>query len=52
MFHLSDGQLLLYGGAGLIVAAAVAAIVCIVTFAMTGKKIRKMLEHDYGKLEY
>ena len=52
MLDLSSGQLLLYGGVGLIAAAAVAVIVCIVIFLMTGKKIRKELEHDYGKLEH
>lgn len=51
MLDLSSGQLLLYGGIGLIVAAAVAAIVCIVIFAITGKRINGQLEHDYGKLE-
>lgn len=52
MVDLSGGQQLLYSGIGLIVTAAVAAIVCIVVFVMTGKKIRKKLEQDYGVLEH
>lgn len=51
MLDLSKGQLMLYGGIGLIVAATVAAIVCIVIFVMTGKKIQGKLEHDYGKMK-
>jgi len=52
MFDLSNGQLLLYGGVGLIVVAAAAAIICIIIFIMTGKKIRRELENDYGRLEH
>lgn len=51
MFDLSRGQLLLYGGIGLIAVAAVAAVVCIVIFVVTGKKIRGKLKKDYGELE-
>lgn len=51
MLDLSRGQLLLYGGIGLIAAAAVAAVACIVIFVVTGKKIRGKLQQDYGELE-
>lgn len=50
LMDLSRGQMLLYGGIVLIIVAIIAAIVCIVIFKITGKKINKELEHDYGKL--
>lgn len=51
MFDLSQGQLLLYGGIGLIATAAATTVVCIVIFVVTGKKIRGKLRQDYGELE-
>lgn len=50
MLDWSKGQMLLYGGIVLIIVAVIAAIVCIVIFKITRKRIHKKLEHDYGKL--
>lgn len=51
MLDLSRGQLLLYGGIGLIAVAVATAVVCIVIFVVNGKKIRRKLKQDYGELE-
>lgn len=45
-------QLLLYGGTALAAIAAAVGIICIVVFILTGRKIKKALERDYGKLDY
>lgn len=52
MLNLSNGQMLMNGGIGLMAASVITAIICTVIFSITGKKINKELEDDYGKPEY
>lgn len=51
MFYLSESELLLYGGIGIMTLAAVLGVICILIFSLTGKKLRKKLEKEYGKLQ-
>ncbi len=51
MFHLTESELLLYGGIGIMALATVLAATCILIFSLTGKKLRKKLEKEYGKLQ-
>ena len=48
---MSGSEALLYGGLGIMAVALAAALVCIVEFRCTGRKIRKRLEEKYGKIE-
>lgn len=45
-------QLVLHGGAAIVAVAAAAAVICTIIFTITGKKIKRELECDYGSLEY
>lgn len=49
MFHLTQGEMFLYGGIAALAIAFVSTVVCIIIFRITGKKIRQKLEQDYGK---
>lgn len=44
-------QILFWGGAVLMAAAAVLAVVWAVVVCVTGRKLKKKLEQEYGKLE-
>lgn len=48
MFGLSGSECLLYGGIAIMAAAAIAAIACIIIFRITGRKIKRTLEREYG----
>ena len=48
MFGLSGSECLLYGGAATMVVAMLAAVVSIVVFRITGKKLRQILDDEYG----
>lgn len=49
MVHLSGNELLLYGGLAVMALSLVLAVVCIAVFAVTGRKIKRQLEQEYGK---
>ncbi len=49
MPELSGSELLFYGGIAVMAAAAVAAVLCIVIFSVSGRSIRRRLEQEYGK---
>lgn len=49
MFNLSGSELLFYGGIVLMIAAAFIALLCIVIFVLSGKKLKLQLEREYGK---
>ena len=51
MERMSASEMLLYGGLGIMAAAVAAAIVCIVVFRHTGRKIREQLVQKYGKMD-
>lgn len=49
MFGLSESELFLYGGITAMVAAGVLLVLCIIVFTITGKRLKKKLEQEYGK---
>ena len=51
MVGLSGSEMLLYGGIALMAVAVVAAIVCVVVFRCTGRKLKSTLQQKYGKLK-
>lgn len=51
MAGLSGSEVLLYGGIAVMAVAVAAAIVCVVVFCCTGRKLRSTLEQKYGKLK-
>lgn len=51
MTGMTGSEMLLYGGIAVMAAAVVAAIVCVVVFRCTGRKLRSTLEQKYGKLK-
>ena len=48
MFGLSGSECLLYGGIAVMAAAVLAAAASIVVFRITGKKIARVLDEEYG----
>ncbi len=49
MFGLSGSELLFYSGIVVMVVSAVLAVICVVLFVVTGRKLKKKLEEEYGK---
>lgn len=49
IFGLSVSIFLFYGGLGIMAAAAIAMVVCAVIFTVTGRKLKRKLEQEYGK---
>lgn len=49
MLGLSSSEMLLYGGIAIMVGSAVLAMLCIAIFKMTGRKLKRKLEQEYGK---
>lgn len=49
MTNWFGSEWLLYGGIGMMILAVSLTAICIVIFILTGKKIRKKLEEEYGK---
>ena len=49
MLGLSQPDAWLYGGIALMVLAVLVGLGCIVVFGITGRKIRNILEKEYGK---
>ena len=46
---MTSGELLLYGGAALMVIAAVGALVAVVLFAVSKKRLQARLNEEFGK---
>lgn len=49
MEYLLSGEQLLFCGIGLMAIAAGAAVLCLAAFAISGRRLRKTLEEEYGK---
>ena len=47
--YLSESEWLFWGGIGVMAGAAVMTILCIVIFSLTGHRLKKKLEQEYGK---
>lgn len=50
-YMISESELLLYGGIAIMSVSIILAIISIVTFVLTGWKIKSRLEKDYGKID-
>ena len=44
-----ESEWLFYGGIGMMAAAAVMALISVLVFSVTGKKLKQKLEQEYGK---
>lgn len=51
MLLLSESELLFWGGIAIMAAAATLAIICVIVFICTGRKLKRKLEKEYGKLQ-
>lgn len=51
MSYLYDSEVLLYLGVTVMVIAVISAILCIVIFNLTGRKLKRTLEQEYGKTQ-
>lgn len=51
IFGWSGSELLLYGGIFMMAAAILAALLSIVIYIRTGKKLKKKLAEEYGELQ-
>lgn len=49
MFGFSESELFLYGGIAAMAIAVILMGLCIVIFSITGKRLKKKLEQEYGK---
>lgn len=49
MLGLSESELFLYGGIAAMLVAGILLVLCIVIFSITGKRLKKKLEQEYGK---
>ncbi len=49
MGYVSETQMLFWGGIGVMAGAAVLAVICLVVFIITGQRLKKKLEEEYGK---
>ena len=51
MLYFMESQWLLWGGIAVMATAAAAAAACMIVFAITGRRIKKKLEEEYGRLQ-
>ena len=49
MFHLSGSELMFYGGIAVMGGAVLLTAASIIIFSITGKRLKKRLEQEYGK---
>lgn len=49
MLGLSGSDILFLTGIVFMAAASMTAIICVVVFTLTGRKLRERLEQEYGK---
>lgn len=49
MYGMSESELIFYGGIAAMAAAGILAVLCIVVFTYTGRRLNKKLELEYGK---
>lgn len=50
-YMISESELLLYGGIAVMSVSIILAIISIVTFILTGWKIKSRLEKEYGEID-
>lgn len=49
MRYLSESEWLFWGGIGVMAGVLVLAVICLAVFIITGKRLKKKLEKEYGK---
>lgn len=49
MGYLPTSEWLFWGGIGVMAGTAVMAVICIAVFIVTGRRLKKNLEKEYGK---
>ena len=49
MLGLSRSALLFWGGIGTMAGAVLLTILCVIVFVLSGRKLKKVLEQEYGK---
>ncbi len=49
MPDLSGSALLFWGGIGIMAGAVLLTILCVIVFVLSGRKLKKILEQEYGK---
>ncbi len=52
MGGLSGSELLLWGGVGAMAISAVGGVLCCFLFSLSGKKLKKRLEQEYGEMRH
>lgn len=50
MLGLTGSEMLFYGGIAVMASAGVLAVVSVIIFMLTGRKIRQKLDQDYGEI--
>ena len=50
MLGLSESEILFYGGIAAMATAGALAVLSVIIFTLTGRKIRKQLEQAYGEI--
>lgn len=49
MYDMSSGEMLIYVGIAIMVVVIVLTIICISIFRITGRKLKRQLEEEYGE---
>lgn len=49
MLGWTESEIFLYAGIAGMAGAVILTVVCLIVFSITGKKIKKTLEKEYGK---
>ena len=49
MIGLSSSEIMFYGGIAVMTATCVLAIICLIVFTFTGKRLKARLKQEYGK---
>lgn len=50
MWQLPESEVLFYGGIAVMSAAVVLALLCVIVFTLSGRRIRRKLEQEYGEV--
>lgn len=50
MWRLPESEVLFYGGIAVMSVAVVLALLCIIVFTLSGRRIRRKLEQEYGEI--
>lgn len=48
----TESEMFLYGGIGIMGAVGILAVVSIVAFTLTGRRLKRKLEQEYGKPQH